>query len=64
MSVEAWLGITGFPVLKFDKSAVQLSIFETKQTCFEYVALADFPLEKFRIVYTYIVACPLVFPNE
>jgi len=64
MSVEAWLGITCFPGLKFEKSDVPIPICETTQTCSEYAVLADFPLEKFRIAYTYNVACPLVFPNE
>ncbi len=64
MSVEAWLGTTRFPGLRFDKSDVPISISGTKQNCFEYVVLADFQLEKFRIVYTYNVVCHLVFPIE
>jgi len=52
MSVEAWLATARFPCLKFDKSDVQISIFETTQTCFEYAVLVGFRLEKYRIFYT------------
>jgi hypothetical protein len=63
-SVEAWLGTAHFPCLEFDKSDVQLSTFETTQTCSEYAVPVGCQSEKYRIFYTKTLLPVLFSPSN